>query len=188
MLINHASEFSAESGPHHALGVDGYARFSSPMREIAGIYTHKELLEAQGVLDPQPVAQDEELREQVIAVANQTKRTQRKLEKTFQLQIVEQFLHDDLDRPLNLRPIREATVMGMRGTRIYIAVDGFALDLKLYASDLEQHWHCKYSVTETAATPDSASAPVLTIGALARVRTGSWDSSRSRFILDVVPS
>lgn len=188
MLINHASEFSAESGPHHALGVDGYARFSSPMREIAGIFTHKELLEAQGVLAPQPVAEDEKLREQVITVANQAKRTQRKLEKTFQLQIVEQFLHDDLDLPQQERPIREATVMGMRGTRIYIAVDGFALDLKLYASDLEQHWQCKYSVTDTAATPDKAAAPVLTIGALARVRTGSWDSSRSRFILDVVPS
>ncbi|MGB0865459.1 MAG: ribonuclease catalytic domain-containing protein [Granulosicoccaceae bacterium] len=188
MLINHASEFSAEPGPHHALGVDGYARFSSPMREIAGIFTHKELLEAQGVLTPQPRANDEQLRQQVISVANQAKRTQRKLEKSFQLKIVEQFLNHDLELPELQRPVRQATVMGMRGTRIYLAVEGFALDLKIYAADLERRWNCKYTVTDTRATPDDEAAPALAIGDSVQLRTARWDDRRSRFILDILPT
>ncbi len=186
MLINHASEFSAEPGPHHALGVDGYARFSSPMREIAGVFSHKELLEAQGQLAPQAVDQDEHLREQVIAAANNAKKIQRRLEKDFQLRIIEQYLHDDLRLELALRPVREATVMGMRGSRIYLAVDGFAIDLKIYAPDLEQHFGCKYSVGETAALADDPRAPQLRIGDAVKVRTGRWDAGRSRFVLDVV--
>ena len=186
MLINHASEFSSEPGPHHALGVDGYARFSSPMREIAGIFTHKELLEVQGKLDPQPIEADVKLREQVIDAANAAKKTQRKLEKSFQLHIVEQFLRSDLSLEKADRPVREATVMGMRGTRIYLAVDGLALDLKIYASDLEQRWNCKYTVSDTQALPDDKSAPSLRIGDIARLQTDRWDESRSRFVLHLV--
>jgi len=186
MLINQASEFSAEAGPHHALGVDGYARFSSPMREIAGIFTHKELLEAQGVMPAQPVAADEELRKQVIAIANASKKTQRKIEKSFQLHIVEQFLNDEVQLPEAQRPIREATVMGMRGTRIYVAVDGFALDLKIYAADLENRWGCKYEVTDTTASPSDDNAPTLRMGDTVKLQTASWDKKRKRFILDIV--
>lgn len=187
MLTNRASQFSDEPGPHHALGVDGYARFSSPMREVAGIFTHKELLEAQGALAPQPRAADEQLREQVIAVANEAKRTQRKLEKSFQLIVVEQFLRDDLALPPAQRPLRAAVVMGMRGSRIYLAVEGFALDLKVYAADLERRWDCRYRVEDNRATPDTDAAPTLTIGDAVRLRTARWDESRARFVLDVEP-
>jgi exoribonuclease R len=46
-ITNQAASFSAspEDG-HHALKANYYARFSSPMRELVGCYTHKELLEA----------------------------------------------------------------------------------------------------------------------------------------------
>ena len=46
LVTQRASEFRAEPGRHHALAVDAYARFSSPMREIVGVFVHKELLEA----------------------------------------------------------------------------------------------------------------------------------------------
>lgn len=46
LVRQRASEYRAEPGRHHALALDGYARFSSPMREVVGIFTHKELLEA----------------------------------------------------------------------------------------------------------------------------------------------
>lgn len=187
MLINHASEFSAEPGPHHALGVDGYARFSSPMREIAGIFTHKEFLEAQGTIKALDVSEDELLREQVIAVANKAKKVQRRLQKGFQLHIIEQYLRDDLALPLQQRPLRDATVMGMRGTRIYLAVDGLALDLKLYAGDLERHWACRYEVSDIDAIPSDQSAPSLRVGDRAKLRVGSWDDKRNRFILELVP-
>ncbi|MEO1270631.1 MAG: RNB domain-containing ribonuclease, partial [Myxococcota bacterium] len=43
MLLGSASSFSLEKGPHFGLAADEYGRFSSPMREIVGIFTHKEL-------------------------------------------------------------------------------------------------------------------------------------------------
>ncbi|KAL3928377.1 MAG: hypothetical protein SGARI_005052, partial [Bacillariaceae sp.] len=46
-ITNQAASFSASpQDGHHALQANYYARFSSPMRELVGCYTHKELLEA----------------------------------------------------------------------------------------------------------------------------------------------
>ncbi len=186
MLSNHASEFSAEPGPHHALGVDGYARFSSPMREIAGIFSHKELLETQGALTPESKAEDEALREQVIVAANASKKAQRKLEKSFQLHIIEQYLRDDLSLPAEQRTVRAATVMGMRGTRIYLSLQDLSLDIKLYADDLEQQYNCNYEISSTTATPDVGKAPLLRIGDSVNIRTEAWDEQRRRFLFRLV--
>ena len=38
--------FTAEIDEHYSLKMSHYARFSSPMRELVGCYTHKELFEA----------------------------------------------------------------------------------------------------------------------------------------------
>ncbi|MEZ4460661.1 MAG: RNB domain-containing ribonuclease [bacterium] len=51
---NRSSDFSATVGPHFALGVDHYARFTAPMREIVGIFTHKEALEVLGMQPASP--------------------------------------------------------------------------------------------------------------------------------------
>lgn len=185
LLSNNASEFSAEAGPHHALGVDAYARFSSPMREVVGIFTHKELLEALQLQTPEDIALDEVLRTKVIATANRSKQVQKKLDKEFQLLVIDHFLHADLDLALEDRPKRPATVMGMRGSRIYVSVDGFALDLKVYASDLESHWNCKYTVENTVARASNPAAPTLHIGDGVAVTTLSWDEERRRFLLDL---
>lgn len=45
LVCNQASEYQSKPGRHHALAAESYARFSAPMREIVGIFTHKELLE-----------------------------------------------------------------------------------------------------------------------------------------------
>jgi exoribonuclease R len=46
-MTNQAASFSiTPNDGHHALKTTHYARFSSPMRELVGCFTHKELLEA----------------------------------------------------------------------------------------------------------------------------------------------
>jgi ribonuclease R len=46
-ITNQAASFSTTpQDGHHALKTTHYARFSSPMRELVGCFTHKELLEA----------------------------------------------------------------------------------------------------------------------------------------------
>jgi len=51
LMLSPASRFSATPGGHHSLKVDHYARFSSPMREIAGIFTHREYLQLAGAAE-----------------------------------------------------------------------------------------------------------------------------------------
>ena len=41
LMMQRRSVFSPEAGPHSALGVNPYARFSAPMREIVGIFTQR---------------------------------------------------------------------------------------------------------------------------------------------------
>lgn len=45
LYSNRGSFFEPGPGRHDALKVEAYARFSAPMREIVGIFTHKEILE-----------------------------------------------------------------------------------------------------------------------------------------------
>jgi ribonuclease R len=66
IMVNVRSTFTAEPGPHFGLGADAYARFSAPMREIVGVFVHKELWD---LLDGRPPSSDEALRDAVIEAA-----------------------------------------------------------------------------------------------------------------------
>lgn len=186
-LSNQASSFTAEAGPHHALGVDAYARFSAPMREIVGIFTHKELLETLGwepALDRQA---DADLRDRVIRAANDSKAMQKRLNKAVELMAIDQLLRADLELPVEQRPGRVGTVVGMQRDRVYVALDDFPLDLKIYLSDLEAHRECQYEMTAAALVPrdpGASGAETLRIGDAVAVRTLAWDAVRRRFALD----
>lgn len=186
LLVNHASQFTEQAGPHHALGVAGYARFSSPMREVVGIFTHKELLEAIGLLPAMPRSEDEALRVRVIAVANEAKKTQKALDKAFQLKVIDQLLHDDLSQELSQRPERLATVMGIRGHKIYLLLDDLGMDLKAYKTDLDAVWSTDYRF-DRIAVQSSDDAPDFRLGDGVRVKTLAWDKERARFALAISP-
>lgn len=187
-LTNRASEFSADPGPHHALGVDAYARFSSPMREIVGVFSHKELLEGLKLTEPAPWADDEALRAQVIERANTSRALQKRLDKELALLAIQQLLTADLDAPLDARPQRRGTIVGIERGRVYVALDAFALDLKLYAEDLSSRHGCTYTAGTAELTPDAPGAPRLRVGDAVDTRTLAWDDDRRRFLLEAVPS
>jgi len=85
LLTNRASLFDDEPGSHHALGVDLYARFSSPMREMVGIFLHKELLEALGLAETPETETDAAFQQQIVEQANAARKLQKKLEQEARL-------------------------------------------------------------------------------------------------------
>ena len=183
LLTNRASFFSDEPGPHHALGVKSYARFSSPMREIAGIFTHKELLEALQLEPASDSGADEQLQQAIVNAANAAKRLQKELDNEFHLKAIDSYFHNDLSLPLADRPVRTAVIMGMRGGRMYAAVHGFGTDVKVYLDDLGQHFNTRYQVDGVRVVPKQAAAPVFKIGDRINLQLQRYDAGNRRFVL-----
>lgn len=185
MLTNRASTYSDESEPHHALAVEAYARFSSPMREMVGIFTHKELLEGLELEPAGPPEIDERLRDQIIESGNHARREQRQLEKIFQKMALDSFLAEDLALPVDERRLFHATIMGMKPRYIYLQLDDFALDIKLYLDELEVRYDCRYQVSLVAARADVPDAPHFIIGNEVKIRTLSTDDQH-RYLFEIL--
>lgn len=138
LIANRRSEFTAEPGRHFALGVNPYSRFSSPMREVVGVFTHKEALEKLGLVDPgaSPRA-DEALRARVIRAANRAKERQGRLTKEVNTLALDQLFGEQLAQTTQQRPIYRGTIVGLKPTRIYVTIDEPPMDLKVRVEDLE---------------------------------------------------
>ena len=134
VLTNHRSVFSPEPGGHHGVGADLYARFTAPMREVVGVFVHKEAWER---LSGQAGAQrtDEELRARVVDSANRARSLQRELDREANRMVLDQMLGQDLreDPP----PVRTGTVMGLTRSKVHVKLDDPALDVKVYVRHLE---------------------------------------------------
>ena len=187
LAVQRASEFRAEPGRHHALALDGYARFSSPMREIVGIFLHGELLEGLG---ERAASADTALRDAVIEAANAARRRQKALDKRVALAVIADLLEADLARdPV---PRHHGTVLGLReggrdGGHLQVGIDGLALDLKVYGVDLERRHRTPYRVGALRAVPDDPSRPVFALGDAVTLRAAGRDGARERYLLDLVP-
>jgi ribonuclease R len=140
LMTNRRSVFSAEPGRHFALGVSPYSRFSSPMREVVGIFTHKEALELLGLAPARGErGQDEAIRKRVISAANRSKERQRSLTKAVTRLCINDLLKRDLDLPQAERSVYRGTILGIRPTRLYVGLDAPPVELKVYVEDLEAH-------------------------------------------------
>lgn len=155
LFASQPSSFTSGAGPHHALGVSAYARFSAPMREVVGIFTHKEGLERLGLAPPSARGDDGRTRERAIASANQAKRRQGALTKDVHALVIDQELGPDLALPRERRPRRAGTLLGVAEHRVFVELDGFPLELKVYREDVEASYGAPYRVTPDA----SALAP-----------------------------
>ncbi|MEE9319515.1 MAG: ribonuclease catalytic domain-containing protein [Granulosicoccus sp.] len=205
-----ASIFQAKPDRHHALAAASYARFSSPMREVAGIYTHKELLDALGVAGmetytsdilttgvthyPKVLSIDEDasrLQLAVIDSANRARQLQKQIEKAIEFTVISRLLHRDLQQ--SPRPFRSGALMGIRKDKLYIGIDDLALDIKVYRVDLEAHYGCEYEFGNALITPvsvqtgtaDAPKAPTLALGDAVTLVTNRWNAERQRFIMDI---
>ena len=187
LVCNQASEYRRDPHRHHALAAVSYARFSSPMREIVGIFTHKELLEALGTspsnydVNAADVADDNALREHIISIANQSRQTQKQISKRVEFVALQSVLGKDLAS--SSAPKRRGIIMGFKRDRIYIGVEDLAIDLKVTTSDLEAQYSTSYETSDLAARPASDTAPVWQLGDTVSVSTVGFDQQNKRFQL-----
>ena len=187
LITNQRSVFSSEPGRHFALGVKPYARFSAPMREIVGIFTHKEALEKQGLCAaPRPAEEDELLREQVIDAANRAKQRQRRISKDVLRLALDQLLRADLSLPLPRRPIHRGTILGLNHSRLYVRLDSPSVELKVYVQDMERALEQSLELRPDEVELRSIKEPGarFRLGDEIRVRTGGHDQRRDRWRLE----
>lgn len=182
MQAQRGSTFTSEPGEHHALKAISYARFSSPMREVVGIFTHKELLEALhgGKFDNEA---DHALRDLVIDSANVSRQRQRQLDKRIQFAVLHSVFSQDL--AVSNTPWHSGTIMGMRTDKIYINIDAMALDVKVYRDDLDVAYSTRYTIDEATAVPADQASPSWQLGQGIKLRINSYDIARARFVFNM---
>ncbi|KXS10509.1 RNB-domain-containing protein [Gonapodya prolifera JEL478] len=148
LMVNTGSEYSPEPSVHYALGVSAYSRFSSPMREVVGIFTHKEALEKLDRSLAGSDSADEALRAQVISSGMKAKQTQNRIEKAVQELAMNHFFAADARQPWPDRPRRKGTVMGMAGSKVYVTLDDPPMELKVYLDDVGRVTGRRWAVVE----------------------------------------
>jgi ribonuclease R len=136
LLSMKRSVYTSVAGEHFALAVNPYSRFSSPMREIVGVFIHKEALEKLGLLSPAPAARDEELRMRVIESGNRSKALQDAIGKEVVKCAADRLFRKELAVPAKDRTRYCSTILGVQATRMYVRLDSPPLELKVYAEDL----------------------------------------------------
>ncbi len=186
VMVNVRSVFSAEPGEHFGVGVEPYARFSAPMREIVGVFVHKEAVELLGMASRRPAAEDAALRDQVLASANAARERQRRLIDLTNRRILDQIFAPDAALPRARRPIRAGTIMGVSSSKIYVTLDEPPIDVKVYVADagraLGGMW-LTLSPGRAALLGDDG-APIFTVGDTIELRLVRRDEPRDRWVFE----
>jgi ribonuclease R len=186
VMVNVRSEFRDEPGRHHGVGAEVYARFSAPMREIVGVFLHKETWElltgdARGA---DRIAHDEALREQIVERSNQAKQVQSRINQLSHLYVLDQLFAADLASPKAERTRWTGTVMGLTRDKVHVTFDEPPVDVKLYIDDLGRQLDSELQLSDEGASLRRANGEGLCrIGEPVCVRVDRWDPSRKRFVL-----
>ena len=188
VMVNVRSVFTTEPGQHFGIGAHPYARFSSPMREIVGVFVHKEAVERLGLSPHGVAADDATLRDQVLASANAAKERQRRLTDLMNRRVIDQVLGPDVALHRQERPLHAGTIMGLSASKVYVTLDAPRIDLKVYVGDagraLGGVW-LKLTPGRAALT-DDAGKPLLSVGDPIALRVVRRDEPRDRWVLEPV--
>jgi ribonuclease R len=135
VMVNLRSEYTTVAGPHVGVGAEPYARFSAPMREMVGVYLHKEIHE---MLGPAMLSSDEDeaLRGRVVETANRSRSLQRRVQDLSNELVINRLLEGQLALPAKERQGFVGTIMGITSSKVYVRLDAPAIDVKLYVRDL----------------------------------------------------
>jgi ribonuclease R len=181
VLLNVRSTFADRPAPHYGVGSDVYARFSAPMREIVGVFLHKELLELLGMSTPAARADDEALRERIIEQANASRVRQGQLARRAHHLALDALFEEDLAKG---RPRRPGTVMGVTRSKLHLTLDDPPVDVKLYRRDLEPHLGTALRLDEDdVGLVREDGRPFVRVGDRLDVRVAGHDDDRDRWVL-----
>ncbi len=131
VMVNVASTYQSLPERHFGVGAEVYARFSAPMREIVGIFLHRELLQA---LDGKG-RDDKALRDEVIQRANDAKTIQKRITNEANLLVLDQIFGDQLALPETERAL-PATIVGLSRSKVYVLFQRYPIDAKVHLRDL----------------------------------------------------
>ena len=185
LITNQRSSFDAQPGRHHALAVNEYSRFTSPMREIVGIFTHKEALEMLGLQKQQGTdEEDEALRLEVIEAANKSKMRHGQITKEVFRLAVDDLFRKEMALPFEERRTFVGTLLGMKETRLYVRLQDPPAEIKVYRDHLEQECGCELSMSDGQTVLETADGSYsLLAGQLIRLRVRGYDDRKERWKL-----
>ncbi len=184
-MTNHRSSFQDEPGLHFGIGAPVYARFSAPMREIVGIFTHKELWEALGLASADANL-DHDLRERIIKAGNRAKTIQGRLTRAANKEVLDRFFDRESSLPLANRPKRAATVLGLTASKIYLQFDDPPLEIKLYSSDLSAQWQQEFSLSRSGSCLlDNQKEVAIALGSSLSLVVDQYHKNRQRWLFHV---
>lgn len=135
LLVSLRSSYVSEPGKHFGVGAEPYARFSAPMREIVGVFLHRQMqqvLSGDTTSDPEDIA----LRERVIEAANRARDMQRRVNDLVERHALDRLFERELARPVAERRRFVGTVMGVSGAKIFVHFDEPGVDAKIYSFDV----------------------------------------------------
>lgn len=185
IMLNLRSTFGVEPAGHFGVGAPVYARFSAPMREMVGVFVHKEAWErVTGTGAPNDPG-DEALRRDVVEVANRAREVQRQLEKDSDRLVLDQLFTDDLARPEPARVAHRGTLVGLRSTRAYVLLDEPPADVKVYLSDLEASFGGPVDLDEdgVSVVREGQQEPLMSLGDPVDLVVTGRDAGRNRWKL-----
>lgn len=188
MYAGESSTYSVERGPHWGVGAEGYSRLSAPMREVVGIFTHKELLEALG--DPQDApdaARDEQLRLEVVHAGNRARTVQRNIDKAANKLVIDELLRHDLALAVEDRPWRTGTLLGLKGSRLYVEFDDPPIEVKVYPDHLEAQLNGALALGDSRVSAH-CDGTAFALGDALRLRVDRYDEARDRWVFTVTHS
>ncbi|MBW2523085.1 MAG: RNB domain-containing ribonuclease [Deltaproteobacteria bacterium] len=197
VLLNLRSSFAARAAGHYGVGAEVYARFSSPMREVVGVFVHKEALERIGAADPpvvsaaappptEPVS-DDELRHLVIDSANRAKELQKRITRQANRLVLDQWFGEDLGAPAPERRWHAATVVGLTRSKVHALLATPPLDVKVYVRDLAEQQQTELVVDDHGVVLGrrGTGAPICRVGDEIEIRALRRDERRDRWALEL---
>jgi ribonuclease R len=193
IMVNLRSAYATEPGPHFGVGAEPYARFSAPMRELVGVFLHKEAVEMLTGVHPR-AEEDERLRAEVVEVANRAKDTQRRVRDLANEIVIDRIFRPELGKAPAERTRFVATVMGITSSKVHLRLDAPPIDVKLYLRDLGQElaprgrpavWLEPDARGVTLRERDTGRV-ALTLGGAITVRVQRRDDAQRRWVLALV--
>jgi ribonuclease R len=176
VMVNGRSSYRSEPGIHYGVGAEVYARFSAPMREIVGIYLHKELWEALGGVDPEPERENLALQDAVVRSANRSRDLQRTLNERANEVVLDNLFANGFEGV--------GTVVGLAHGKVYVLVDDPPLDVKAYVPHVGEAAGKKLSIgREQVTLRDENDQIYLRLGDAVKVRVVGRDEERKRWKL-----
>jgi len=187
LLANERSVYVPEPGPHFGVAAPVYARFSSPMREIVGIFTHKEALEGLGLEPARPTIADRELRDAVVEAGNRSRDVQRRLASEAERLVLDRLFAPELSLSADRRASLRGTVLGVGGRRMYVRLDDPPVEVKGDVSLVEEALGTRLETDPwDVALVDDDGRPRLVVGDRITLRVAGHDPDRGMWLFEPV--